>query len=710
MARFTSSSTKSYGLDNVEQATPDDRDFNNTRLQKSIQYMETEGGGDPVDSYLTRVQAIDEHILGKFLADRLSFTPALYRRLWDLVQEVQDDVQAVNDDQSADDSLDESSAGMVHDGAEDGGFGEESADESIVDVLYRGGEDDSDIEAYYRLPNASDLANPRFSKASDVVYLKVPEASNVFYPEVPKVSSLVYPRVPEVGDRLYPSPPRSIMKTKNTAAPKAPAKNFEQMRSASSISTPQGGDEQEKRFLYGGPYNEPEVWHRKAGREFRIGDSLYAEMWESWRINRDLAKGRGKSFDVPPPIFEPVDQYDSGSRYKLPEDVDTEWSQDKDKYAEIQEIWRTALGWFNSGKRIGSTKVRDKQYVPRLTLPLIGDITIVPFGPLPPAGEYREIKCSDGSFVRLPLPPSKSGSPTPLPQTSLKKFQSTREAATRRDKSSPRSPGERAVLKTRAALAASPTPEARPGSSAPSAEKSGKRRPGRPPKQQAAFLEPTDTTQSGFITPGKTLSEIIDNLDTTSSKRKKPTSPPRSGLTPPGKTLSEIMENFETASSKGKRGRPAKKPKDSPYLPASESVDEDDLYDTSSPSPSKKLSTRASKASTIPKSEPAQSPSSSTKRKRDATTPATPSPKKAKTSPAKQKKKGSPALSSPRVAFAETTPEPSKKAVPSAKAKPVKSAIKKTPPRRVADENGLPTPSLTGGSRVTRSRKVKGSA
>jgi acyl-CoA thioesterase-1 len=84
-----------------------DRDFNDERLQKAIRYLVSEGSGDPIDLYITRIQAIDEHILQQLPVQGKSFDPSLYRLLRSLVREVQDDVQAINREES---SLDSDSA------------------------------------------------------------------------------------------------------------------------------------------------------------------------------------------------------------------------------------------------------------------------------------------------------------------------------------------------------------------------------------------------------------------------------------------------------------------------------------------------------------------------------------------------------------------------------------------------------------------------
>ncbi|KAL5465487.1 hypothetical protein PMIN06_000643 [Paraphaeosphaeria minitans] len=673
MAYQRHSSTEGYASYTAEGAVLTDREFNDGRLQKAIQYLKTEGGGDAIDLYLTRVHTIDEHILRQLPAQGRSFDPRLYRRLRDLVREVQDDVQAINGEESSLDSVDESS----------------------IEVLYKGAENDSDIELIPELPG-----------------------------------------VPAAAPYLTP---RSIIKTKRVPGSGVPAKNKEQARFAGDIRT--SGDDyvREKKFLYGGPSNDPEVWYNKSAPLLHIGESPYLEKWESWKINRDLAKGRGKSLDEleSPPVFKRDNMYDSGSNYKLPAAVTNQWPQNEGQVARLQMLWRAAAGWFNTGRRIGLSKALpdDKDYAPRMTLPLIGEIDIKPFVKsttlIDEGQEGSGMPVDEVSYPQLPTPqhsPLKPGRLLRLPETSLRRFNSIREAANRRDKFSPPSSSERAVLDTRAALATTPTPETRrkPGPSA--GVKDSKRKPGRPVTKlqdkspTPTFYSPIDyNSASSEEELNDSVDELFEEFDESQQQKRARLASKLKDLTyhPPRRisqdedsltiladaTLGEDLEElFGTESVKRKRGRPAKKPKGLSYHPSrriSQDADspttpdkptlEAELNELTGSGPTKMgKRIRSHKASRLdpndPDWKPDQSPLTPTKRKRDESLDLTPSSKKPKRSKDSSKKKQTPLLSSsPHVIFAGETPMPKKKAEPSKKATPSKSAIKKT--KRISAED-----------------------
>ncbi|KAF2440596.1 hypothetical protein P171DRAFT_103822 [Karstenula rhodostoma CBS 690.94] len=650
MAYRKYSGTHGYGAYTAEDADLADQEFNDERLQKAIQYLKTEGSGDAIDLYLTRVQTIDEHILRQFPAQGRSFDHRLYQHLRDLVREVQDDVQAVDDEESL---LDYNS-------------------ESSVEALFKDAEDDSDIE---------------------------------IISEVPAVARS--------------STPRSIIKTKKTLDSGAPTRNKEQIRLA---STSCDDDVREKRFLYGGPNNDPEVWHKKSAPLLHIGESPYMERWESIKINRDLAKARGKSPDKlkSPQLFNRVDMYDSGSQYKLPTGGLNNWSQSEDQYAKIQRMWFAANGWFNTGRGLGPPKAprEGQDYAPRMILPLVGDIDVKPFVKSTPriseGQEDSDVPADEISDERVLTPsqrsPLKSGKFTRLPETNLKKFNSTREAATRRDKSSPLSPRERQILETRTALATTPTPQTRLAPGPSNGLKSDKRKPGRPAKKpQEPSYHPIDSNTSAS---DEDLNELF-GIESAERKRARPANkpkdpsyrPPRrvsqdedSPITPGHATTigEELHELLGTESTKRKRARPASKPKDPSYrLPRRVSQDADspitpdrpaleaELNELTGSGPAKTKRVRPHKDLNDPDWTPDQSPITPTKRKRDETLYPTPSSKRTKV--ARKMQTPSSLSSSMHVEFAGETPTPARKAVPSRKATPTKSAIKKS--KRVSAED-----------------------
>ncbi|OAG10402.1 uncharacterized protein CC84DRAFT_483388 [Paraphaeosphaeria sporulosa] len=677
------SSTEVYGSYTAEDTVLVDRVFNDDRLQKAIQYLKTEGGGDAIDLYLTRVRTIDEHILRQLPAQGKSFNPRLYQRLRDLVREVQNDGQAINDEES---SL-------------------EVVNESSVEVLYKGTENDSDIHPYPKIPGVT-------------------------------------------------LPPQSTIKTKTTPGSGVPSENQAQVRFASDIRTSGDDDVREKQFLYGGPSNDPEVWYKRSAPLLHIGESPYMERWESWKAVRDLAKGRGKSLDEleSPPVFKRDNMYDSGSKYKLPATVANEWSQNEKQRAKLQKLWRAAAEWFNIGRRLSPLKAppEGKDYAPRMTLPLIGEINIKSFArstPLVSEG-HEDSSADEVSYTQLPTPkhsPLKSGRFPRLPETNLRKFNSIREAATRRDKSSPLSPSEGPVLRTRAALATTPTPETRVKPGLTAGVKDGKRKPGGPvTKLQNISPTPTfypsinlNTTLSEEKLKGS-IDELFEDFDEfrqqkrarLASKMKDPTyHPPHclsqdedSPITPADATIEEDLDElFGIKSSKRKRGRTAKNPKDSTYHPPrriSQDADSPTTPDeTTLVAEVNELTGFASaksqlvryqkphKSSTDPDWKPDQSPLTPTKRKRDESLDLTPSSKKPKRSKASSsKKKQTPSSSSPHVEFAAETPTPKKKAEPSRKVTPSKSAIKKTK-RTSAEDRELASTETLERRGKTRSNK-----
>lgn len=644
MAYRANSGTQSYGSYTTEDANLADRGFNDGRLEKAIQYLRTEGSGDAIDLFLTRVNTIDEHILQQFPAQGRSFDPRLYRRLRDLVREVQD-VQFVNNDESPLDS--------------DG--------DSSIEVLYKSAEDDSDSELYPRSLNVPAVARS--------------------------------------------STPRSIIKTKKTLDLGAPDKNKEEVRFESDTSAAGEDDVREKCFLYGGPNNDPEVWYKKSAPLLPIGESPYAERWESMKINRDLAKARTQSLDEPKGMqgFTRANMYDSGSRYKLPTGVTSEWSQNKDRYAKIRRLWIAADGWFNTGRRLGPSKGRRKgqNYAPRMALPPVCDIDVKPFVMSTPhtnEKQYSEMpagKIAGGQILTPPHSSPLSPQRVPrLPETNLKKFNSTREAATRRDKSSPLDSS-----KMRAALATTPTPETRLQPGPTTGTKIGRRKPGRPPNKPQD-PSPTPPRRPRLNSDTSPLEEEFDELFDKSPEQqrarlaRKPKDPsyrpPRrvsqdedSPITPSHTMIDEeIEELLGRESSKPKRARLANKPKDPSYHPprrVSQDADSPTSPDRSTliaeineltgSGPSKPPRVRYHETSNDPNWKPEQSPLTPTKRMRDETLNLTPPSKKSRSSTASSKKQ-SPS-SSLRVGFAGETSTPAMPAVPSRKATPTKSAFKK---------------------------------
>jgi hypothetical protein len=619
----------------TEHADLPDQKFNDGRLQKAICYLETEGSGDATDLYLIRVQAIKEHILERFLAECRSFDSRLYRRLQTLVREVQDDVEAVNNEESSD-------------------------SDSSVKALFTGAEDNRDAE---------------FGSVDNHV------AAPSTVSDIDETGSILF----EVSDVARPSVPQPVVQTKKILVP-SPANNKEQVLFKENSRASSNDDVLEKRFLYGGPDNDPEVWYKKCPPLLHIGENPYSESWENMKINYDLAKSRGQypgNLDSPPD-FKRINFYDSGSRYKLPVDLSNEWSQNKDQYAEIQKLWVPIKKWFDAGRRPGESKARqeNQDYAARLILPLVGDVYVKPFAKrnrdsitrIASAGqENSEVaadKISDDRLrtqsqrLRLQL-----SEPPRLRETNLKNFNSKREAATLRDQSETPSPHERAILRARAALATTPTPETRVAPRRSTGPKIVQRKQGR------SVHKPQDPSYH----PLRRLSRDADS----------PSTPTDSELE------AETDDLVGAESAKRKRVRLVSEPKDPSYRPPRRlSQDADspttpdratlvaEINELTNSAPAKGQRVRSQKVSHDPEYRPEPNLLHPTKRKRDERLDITPSSRKPKKS--KASRKPTPA-SSMRVEFVGEEPAPATKAVPSNKATPAESSIKK--PKRISAED-----------------------
>ncbi|KAF2241800.1 hypothetical protein BU26DRAFT_170564 [Trematosphaeria pertusa] len=230
---------------------------NDRRLRQAISYIADEGGADPPEVYVEYVQRIDDSILKQYREEGYSFNPKLYRQLRSMIREVQADFQRIAEEESSV-SLEDTDA---------------SIEELLSpEVLYRGGEDDSDD-------------------------LPVPESSR--RPKAPPPQEVSYPKLRD------------------------PLKKAEV---------------RETQFLYGGPDNEVEEWHKDFPAMLPFGETLYMQEWESMKINYDLRESAKKSAADASPIvetnvpYDAVDKaripttYESGSRFKLPNIGKPLWS------------------------------------------------------------------------------------------------------------------------------------------------------------------------------------------------------------------------------------------------------------------------------------------------------------------------------------------------------------------------------------------------
>lgn len=78
-----------------------DSQTNDARLRKAISYLTHGGDGDATETYLDRIEMIDEHILQRFPAEGKSYNSKLYQQLQNLVREIQSDFQQPDEEESS---------------------------------------------------------------------------------------------------------------------------------------------------------------------------------------------------------------------------------------------------------------------------------------------------------------------------------------------------------------------------------------------------------------------------------------------------------------------------------------------------------------------------------------------------------------------------------------------------------------------------------
>ncbi|KAF2823583.1 hypothetical protein CC86DRAFT_409487 [Ophiobolus disseminans] len=162
------------------------------------------------------------------------------------------------------------------------------------------------------------------------------------------------------GDTPPPPPPP----TPTPAAGRPPSRALASRRQGSDDNV-----QREREFIYGGPKNEPENWHKDFPASLPFPETLLMVHWESLKIDYDLSQSKKDSgvvdtyisFDHP--LLKPymsLPQYDSGSRFKLP------LVSSEDQLA-VSNMWslEKAVNAFNkSDQSEGLTK----DYAPRISL------------------------------------------------------------------------------------------------------------------------------------------------------------------------------------------------------------------------------------------------------------------------------------------------------------------------------------------------------
>jgi hypothetical protein len=257
-------------------------------LRKAIQYLINKGGWDPLDTYISRVNDIDNTIVENYRISGYQYDAQLYQQLQTLVHEAQSEVRAIN---------------------------------------------------------------------QEISTLETSDASELYSPEA-------LHREDEEPD---PSPagrhaPRPAMLSPRLQGP----------RKAEVI---------EMQYLYGGPKNEVEEWHKDFPAALPFGETLYMQEWERMKINYDLAEStKNLHVDRDPTVttnvpYKAVEacigtpvQYDSGSRFKIPGRVWTIWDQVK-RATMKDSILAGMVDMFNLGGDLQEQENRD--YAPRVFLPKV---------------------------------------------------------------------------------------------------------------------------------------------------------------------------------------------------------------------------------------------------------------------------------------------------------------------------------------------------
>ncbi|KAF2691547.1 hypothetical protein K458DRAFT_411270 [Lentithecium fluviatile CBS 122367] len=274
-------------------------------------------------------------------------------------------------------------------------------------------------------------------------------------------------------------------------------------------------------YLYGGPDNEVEEWHKDFPAALSFGETLYMQGWESVKIDYDLAESAKKSADDPNHVvttnvpysavearFGTPNQYESGSRFKIPGKV---WDMVK-KLTTSPSSLTSIVDEFNEGGDLQEQK--NKDYAPRVFLPQISLVPRPHTSPnacgkqpiqvkSPPSAATDDDLVFDGinesfstptptvrqSFVPRPTPKSK------LSKSALRKFDERRIAVTG---ISPTPPPTQPDTTPRT-KSKEPTPArlqyVRAGSSTA-------RKPGRPRKDSVAVASPAPSAPSTAQKPG----------------------------------------------------------------------------------------------------------------------------------------------------------------------------------------------------------------
>ncbi|KAF2867233.1 hypothetical protein BDV95DRAFT_598345 [Massariosphaeria phaeospora] len=169
-----------------------------------------------------------------------------------------------------------------------------------------------------------------------------------------------------ITPELPPLQPRAPVRHRSLSTSKAPSKQAEA---------------REMEWLYGGPKNGKEEWHKDFPPSLPFGETLYMQEWESMMINYDLAESAKKTADDKDPLVQtdvPYDAvkksgrfskgpYDSGSRFKLPEIEDGDWHTVNNAIVRLANL-EDYVETHNTANHVQET---GKDYAPRIFLPKV---------------------------------------------------------------------------------------------------------------------------------------------------------------------------------------------------------------------------------------------------------------------------------------------------------------------------------------------------
>ena len=137
----------------------------------------------------------------------------------------------------------------------------------------------------------------------------------------------------------------------------------------------------ETQYLYGGPNNEVEEWHKDFPAALPFGETLYMQEWESMKIDYDLAESArtlhsdedhivhtNVPYNAVAARIDSPSPYESGSRFALPAKIWTMWDRIENK-AMSKSALAKRLDEFNQGGGLKEPGHRD--YVPRVFLPQV---------------------------------------------------------------------------------------------------------------------------------------------------------------------------------------------------------------------------------------------------------------------------------------------------------------------------------------------------